>query len=535
MRFANHQIWNEPTRSQDIKAESAKMECVLRVRHLLAASCLAITLAVAGTPLAAGLPAFPGAEGGGALAVGGRGGAVCKVTNLEDSGPGSLRSCIEMEGPRTVIFEVGGTIKLKSLLRIENPYITIAGQTAPGGGIQLKADKQVDNDSVNLTPMLIDADHVIIRFLRVRKGFTGSRGNIRVVSGSNIILDHLSMAWSESQNWTIDAWDSSSIPSNITMQNTILTEMLDGRVMMLLSSKNERNRSMTNIDHHNNFIAHSSHRNPSAWYASGRWVNNIFYHWTSWAARSMGGVQHDWISNLWKPGPTPPGSRGQQELQFMPAEYSFGGSRKVYFAPDRLVPGDPSIYVAGNRGLQSGMSPHTDNWPYTRVTGARDDPEALHPNGSPMEVPPIGWRRTEPLPDTPIPITVRHVDELEDHLLPIVGASMRLDCGGNWVPNRDAADARAIQEYLDGEGYLAEQGEGEEVYGGHPSLAAGTACVDSSGDGVPDEWAIAAGFDPEDSTLGTKVHESGYTYLELYLNDMKVTPARPSAVRMWVE
>ena len=119
---------------------------------------LVASLSAAGA--ATGLPAFPGAEGGGALAVGGRGGVVCKVTNLNDSGLGSLRSCIDMTGPRTVIFTVGGTIWLESPLRITNPYITIAGQTAPGGGIQI-AGKNIQNDR-NLI-QLSSTNDVVIR------------------------------------------------------------------------------------------------------------------------------------------------------------------------------------------------------------------------------------------------------------------------------------------------------------------------------------------------------------------------------------
>jgi len=103
-------------------------------RGIVLISFIAILL----TGTAQAIPAFPGAEGFGADSVGGRGGRVIEVTNLQQSGTGSLRACVEASGPRTCVFHVGGTIELTSGLAIQNPYITIAGQTAPGGGITLK-------------------------------------------------------------------------------------------------------------------------------------------------------------------------------------------------------------------------------------------------------------------------------------------------------------------------------------------------------------------------------------------------------------
>ena len=108
---------------------------MIRATVLTAALALSATVAHA-TPRE--VTAFPGAEGAGRLSVGGRGGAVIKVTNLDDAGPGSLRAAVEAKGPRTVVFEVAGTIPLKSELKIANGQITIAGQTAPGGGITVR-------------------------------------------------------------------------------------------------------------------------------------------------------------------------------------------------------------------------------------------------------------------------------------------------------------------------------------------------------------------------------------------------------------
>ena len=163
---------------------------------LLSSICILTSFAQA----TAGVPAFPGAEGFGAQAVGGRGGTVYVVTNLNDRGSGSLRACAEASGPRTCVFSTGGTIVLDSPIIIRNPYITIAGQTAPGGGITLR-----NNDNPK-APIEIWTHEVIIRYLRSRpgpfpQGNENSRGitianNDPAVKPHNIIIDHCSFSWS---------------------------------------------------------------------------------------------------------------------------------------------------------------------------------------------------------------------------------------------------------------------------------------------------------------------------------------------------
>lgn len=163
--------------------------------------------------MADGLKAFPTAEGYGKFTVGGRGGDVYEVTNLNDSGEGSLRHAVEAEGPRTVVFRVSGTIDLKKKLTIRNPYITIAGQTAPGDGICIKR-----------YPLSIAADEVIIRYIRVRLGNEsgGSDDALSCRGRKNIILDHVSASWS------IDETMSVYHCKNVTIQWCMITESLFG-------------------------------------------------------------------------------------------------------------------------------------------------------------------------------------------------------------------------------------------------------------------------------------------------------------------
>src|SRR5210317_31734 len=136
--------------------------------------------------------AFPTAEGFGAYSEGGRGGKVLYVTNLKDEGRGSLRWAVEQKGARTVVFSVSGIIDLKRPLTIKHPNITIAGQTAPGDGICLRGET-----------LVVEASHVVIRYLRVRLG-DGMHGQgslqgkdaISISRGNNIIVDHCSASWS---------------------------------------------------------------------------------------------------------------------------------------------------------------------------------------------------------------------------------------------------------------------------------------------------------------------------------------------------
>ena len=158
--------------------------------HLLATSAIASLLFIVAvvSASAADIPAFPGAEGYGAKASGGRGGRAIAVTNLNDSGPGSLRAAIDAQGPRTVVFHVSGNIPLESALRIKNDDITIAGQTAPGDGICIKG------------ALSLSASNVIIRYLRVRPDpSVGELDAITCRGEKDIILDHVSASWSSDE------------------------------------------------------------------------------------------------------------------------------------------------------------------------------------------------------------------------------------------------------------------------------------------------------------------------------------------------
>ncbi|MDZ7691471.1 MAG: hypothetical protein U5K69_10135 [Balneolaceae bacterium] len=192
--------------------------------------------------------AFPGAEGYGRFATGGRGGEVIYVTNLNDSGPGSLRWAIEQEGPRTVVFEVSGTIVLEDDLSIENPYITIGGQTAPGDGIAIR-DGTLE----------IETHDVVVRYIRVRLGDQGNRGDaISINSGHDIIVDHCSTSWSTDE--VLSASTDDPDLSNVTVQWCFITEALnpeDHGYGSLI-----RGTGGAKYSFHHNLYAHNRGRNP---------------------------------------------------------------------------------------------------------------------------------------------------------------------------------------------------------------------------------------------------------------------------------
>jgi hypothetical protein len=282
------------------------------------------------TPIGGGPLAFPGAEGYGAYAKGGRGGKVLFVTNLSDSGPGSLREAIETKGPRTVIFRVGGLIETKGLV-VREPYLTIAGQTAPGDGICIK---KTESDAAALE--LSRTHDVVIRFLRIRAGNnTGEfRGeSFRASDSENFIVDHCSASWGNPQTLT-----AGGSLDRYTVQWCIIAE----------GNNRQRHAFATGVGGdrstwHHNLFAHMQSRVP-------RWGditvqcdfrNNVIYDWGHGAG--YGDLRTlNYVNNYLRPGPS--------TTQRPPA---FIGDPKV------ILPS--SIYVDGN--IMVGMADvGRDNW-----------------------------------------------------------------------------------------------------------------------------------------------------------------------------
>ena len=434
---------------------------------------------------ASSVPAFPGAEGFGANSVGGRGGRVIEVTNLDDSGPGSLRAAIETERPRIVVFRVGGTIELQSGLAITNPFITIAGQTAPGGGITLR------NDPSNTeTPLKIKTHDVVIRYIRSRPGPSTELDDTldAITIGNreggpyNVIVDHSSFSWATDE--VVNSWYDAH---DITIQWSIVSEGLHCSTHekgchskgMLLGSDGSRNISI-----HHNLFAHNVERNPLI-KTSGLVdvVNNVMYNPKPSASVSTDDYTKalvNYVSNYFK--------RGND---------SNSGNHLVstsYKGNDGF-----EIFVQGNIGPN-------------RPSDDMDESLVVRPRARQWIVP---TRHDAPL------ITSTSAFEAYDQVLANAGATIGLESQGNNYWRRDRVDERIVNDVRNGTGRIID--DPSEV-GGWPELAAGTAPADTDHDGMADEWEVLYCFNPNDPADGPgDADGDGYTNVEEYLNGTKPT------------
>lgn len=419
--------------------------------------------------------AFPGAEGFGRFATGGRGGTVYYVTNLNDSGPGSLRAAVEAKGPRTVLFKVSGTIELKSPLRISNPDITIAGQTAPGDGICLR----------NYT-LDIATDNVIIRFIRSRLGDVARFQDdaVHALRGKNIIIDHCSFSWSVDE--TASFYDR---VENLTVQWCIISESLNNSV----HKKGEHGYGGiwggVHSTFHHNLLAHHTSRNPR--FNNGNihqtdehvdCVNNVIYNWGHNSAYGGEMGKHNLRFNYYKPGPA---------------------TRKN--VRNRIVePWDTTgfWYVEGNFMYGDSLV-SADNW----NGGVQGQYASFFKD-----------RRTYQ-PYDPAPVTIHSPQQAFEFVLRYAGAS---------YPARDDVDKRIIEETRTGTARYGKQWNGggtgiidsQNDVGGWPELKSAPAPLDSDSDGIPDDWERTHHLNPNNSADGRQITKDGYANLEVYLNEL---------------
>ncbi len=435
----------------------------------------------------ANIPAFPGAEGFGAMVTGGRGGEVIKVTNLNDAGTGSLRAAIQQSGSRTIVFEVSGTIYLSSTLKISNGDVTIAGQTAPGGGITL----------ANYT-LTISTDNVIIRYIRSRLGdvYNVEDDAMNGTDHDRILLDHCTMSWS------VDETASFYNNTNFTMQYCMITESLYNSAHEKGSHGYGGIWGGQGASFHHNLIAHHTSRNPR--FCGSRYTgepdleivdyrNNVIYNWGSNSVYGAEGGSYNIVNNYYKKGPA---TNSGVRLRIIAPNEDDGSNTQA-----EGVWG--SFYVNGN------YMPHSEtvtenNWVgVQKISG--DEEDAIK-------------SETEFDVDS---VTTYDAQIAFEHVLAQVGAC---------YPYRDEIDSRIIQEvisgtatYVDGGTYGDYEGiiDSQSDVGSWPELPSETAPTDTDGDGMPDAWETANGLDVSDASDGNgDADNDGYTNLEEYLNSL---------------
>lgn len=447
---------------------------------------------------------FPGAQGYGATATGGRGGKIIEVTNLNDSGDGSLRAAIESAGARIVVFKVGGIITLQNELNIVNPNITIAGQTAPGPGITIRYAATAN------FALRISTSNVIIRYLRVRLGESNINGDsIHVNDGSSyVIIDHSSMSWATDENLDIYSWQGLPV-QNITAQNSIIGQALDtgdgsakGSLISGLKSP-EYWRLVSNVDLHHNVFVHNTHRNPRVVAKNVKVINNVVYNWLSRAGESERDVVIDWIGNYFLRGPMS----------------SVDNDRLLFHAttsPDRSTTyRDASIYIAQNLAPDFGYTnPSQDNWGMIKDHYVMD--------GNKRAGIPTRMRRASALPNATVPITIDTPgNSMMNTLLTDAGASKRLNCDGSWANAKDPIDERLTNDITNKRG--PKQGEAPataaQASGGYTPPTSNAGCTDTDKDGMPDAWEQANTFSSTNATDGPQDADGdSWTNVEEYLN-----------------
>jgi pectate lyase len=443
----------------------------MRLSPALFLSLLGVVVAgaLAAAPAPQPMPAFPGAEGFGATTPGGRGGRVLLVTNLDDTGPGSFRAACEAEGPRIVVFRVSGTIALKREITVRNPYLTIAGQSAPGDGICVR-----DNT------FAIATHDVVVRYLRSRLGDVTAKESdcIDLLHGArNCVLDHCSATWSIDE-----CLSTSGDVQDCTIQWCLIGESLN-------ASKHKKGhhgygslaRANGPVTWHHNLWLHNDARNPRLGDNYGRdgkfprfdVRNNVIYDFGGTASGlTQGTMEVNYVGNYLRPGPS---SRARKPI-------TIGDKSDMkFFIRDNVLEGDNTLTADNTQFFQ---------------------PDSLRSQVHTVD---------HPFPAAPV-TTVAGKDVLA-LVLASVGASK---------PARDSVDARLIEHVRARKGKLIDS---QTEVGGWPELKSTPPPADTDGDGMSDAWESGHGLNPRDAADARLDRDGdGYTNVEEYLNSLAAAP-----------
>lgn len=426
--------------------------------------------------------AFPGADGYGSRSKGGRGGRVLIVDSLEDRAvgapAGTLRWAIRQPGPRIVVFRVAGTIELADVLSIREPYLTVAGQTAPGEGITVRG-----------FPLRVFTHNVILQGIRSRLGAENLASadalNINGPRTRHVIVDHCSLSWS-----TDEVVAANRGARKVTIQRSIVSEALDCSTHpegchsagLLLRDGSRK------ITLRLNLFAHNDYRNPKlvgdpdalgGRRADFEFLNNVVYDWRSWALAGSGAAGVNVEGNVFRTGPSTVGYPRHPEVRSIHPRAGF------------------LLWLEGNVG-PSCPAGCADDWSLM-AAGSADELRAASRLRTPSRV-------------------VLPALEAFDRVVAEAGASYRLDEAGDRVPRRDAVDRRLVRELLDGTGRIIDD---PAAVGGWPELDPGVPVPDADLDGMPDPWERMHGLDPNDAS-DARANPDGdlYSNVEEYLFEL---------------
>jgi pectate lyase len=435
---------------------------------------------------------YPGAQGGGQFVTGGRGGKVLYVNSLEDDEkkPGTLRWAVSQKYPRIILFRVAGIIELKEHLFINQPDVTIAGQSAPGDGICIKG-----------FPVSVNTRNVIIQFIRFRMGDENKVADdaLKGIRRKDILIDHCSMSWST------DECSSFYDNENFTMQWCILSESL----RISVHGKGDHGYGGiwggNKATFHHNLLAHHDSRNPrlcgARYHAipeneNVELVNNVFYNWGGNSGYAGEGGQYNIVGNYYKPGPASLAKKGNHNYRIFSPNSDAGDNRQARGVWGRF-------YVAGNV-MHGNVDVTADNW------------KGIHPANR------VGENQTIEGLKADVPFLISDIKPVDardayEHVLAKAGASLR----------RDPVDQRIVNEVRLGTfTFTGSKGSGNGLIdsqtdvGGWPAYAfsENDLVQDSDEDGIPDYWEKLKGLNPADASDGqlfsiSKTHTNLETYL----------------------
>lgn len=446
--------------------------------------------------VATSLIAFPGAKGGGSLATGGRGGTVVHVTNLNDSGAGSFREAVGTSN-RIVVFDVGGTIELKSDVVVKG-NVTVAGQTAPGGsGITLKNYK-----------LGLGGDNIVVRYISSRPGERGTNADYDAWGGSNggnSIVDHCSLGWANDEQWGLY-----SACDNLTVQYSVIgpsnsfsyhSKGVHGFGIMF---------GRTNVTWDHNLIVHNVSRNfrgkvPGTGVAD--FTNNVIYNWGYQTA--YGTIGHvNYVGNTLKKGVS-----------------TQGGHNYVSVGDSGTAPENYLIYLTGNRFINIDNSQYSNfsdnNWAGMKYGDSKNETNTRTNTAFAMNVNGVNVSSVN---------TVESSENAYNNVINFAGNGISTDL-------RTAIDKQVAYETKTGTGQLtgarpyAEATDAQKatidkykiqcgVKYEYPGAVLKKTIVDTDNDGMPDDWESARGLDSNKNDANGDYCGKGYNNIEYYINDL---------------